>query len=596
MRGGASFQGLSGRILKANLFTGLLFGALWLAIILYFSAERERDGQIEDSTHRLSIEILECRRAEKDFQTGDLRASAFLEAALGAGSVGVPGTNLENWEKQAADMKAEIGKLEGLARGSDDFDQKVLKDLDDKADLYVNRFRDLTRAYHKLGFKDWGVEGDWRKIIREIEDAIKAINDPALTIAFLELRRDEKDYLLRGEEKLVAPLKQAVADLRARLKAHPAGAALGDKTDRYLAALDAYLELKRKIGLTAEDGLQGEMRRAIHDLDKDTQDILSKAVHLDERAASRFPWVLGLGALAGLVAAGAVGMGLGRRVAGPISELAASCQNAAAELQAAANQQATGTKEQATSMQEISTTINELLASSRQIADSARRVAQIAEHAGTAARAGDDTVRRSQDSIEGIRKQVDLIVTHMLDLGKKSQEIGGVLEIINELAEQTNILAINATIEAAGGGENGKRFGVVADEIRKLADRVGGSTKEIQTLVEQVRGAVNATVMATESGSKAVDAGARQFGEVAASFKQIAGLVGTNGEAGREIELTTKQQATAVEQVNSGVMGVGQATREMEASTSQTFQTATQLATVSRELARLVNSSGNGSA
>ena len=87
----------------------------------------------------------------------------------------------------------------------------------------------------------------------------------------------------------------------------------------------------------------------------------------------------------------------------------------------------------------------------------------------------------THESISGIRRQVDQIVSHMLELGKKSQEIGAVLDIVSELAEQTNILAINATIEAAGAGEAGKRFAVVADEIRKLADRVGGSTKEVRT-------------------------------------------------------------------------------------------------------------------
>src|ERR1700691_4992717 len=131
----------------------------------------------------------------------------------------------------------------------------------------------------------------------------------------------------------------------------------------------------------------------------------------------------------------------------------------------------------------------------------------------------------------------------MLDLGKKSQEIGSVLDIVSELAEQTNILAINATIEAIGAGETGKRFAVVADEIRKLADRVGGSTKEVRTLIDDVRSAVNTTVMATETGSKAVDAGARQFGDLASSFKQISGLVTTTTNAAREIELSTKQQS-----------------------------------------------------
>jgi hypothetical protein len=98
-------------------------------------------------------------------------------------------------------------------------------------------------------------------------------------------------------------------------------------------------------------------------------------------------------------------------------------------------------------------------------------------------------------------------VEHTLDLGKKSQQIGSILQIIDELSEQTNILSINASIEAAGAGEMGHRFGVVAEEIRKLADRVGGSTKEIRALIDDIRAAVNTTVMATESGAKAVDAG-----------------------------------------------------------------------------------------
>ena len=112
-------------------------------------------------------------------------------------------------------------------------------------------------------------------------------------------------------------------------------------------------------------------------------------------------------------------------------------------------------------------TIKELLATARQIAESAQRVAGMAAESASAAQSGDQTVQKTQVDVAGIRAQVDQIVSHMLDLGRKSQQIGAILEIINELAEQTNILAINATIEAAGAGEAGKRFSVVADEIRK---------------------------------------------------------------------------------------------------------------------------------
>ena len=176
----------------------------------------------------------------------------------------------------------------------------------------------------------------------------------------------------------------------------------------------------------------------------------------------------------------------------------------------------------------------------------------------------------------------------MLGLGKNSQEIGAVLEIVSELSEQTNILAINATIEAAGAGETGKRFAVVADEIRKLADRVGGSTKEIRTLIDDVRSAVNTTVMATETGSKAVDAGSRQFSDVASAFQKISGLVTTTTEAAREIELSTKQQTTAVEQVNVAISSVAQASKETETSASQTLQTVSQLSMLSRDLLRII--------
>jgi len=163
-----------------------------------------------------------------------------------------------------------------------------------------------------------------------------------------------------------------------------------------------------------------------------------------------------------------------------------------------------------------------------------------------------------------------------------------VLDIVSELAEQTNILAINATIEAAGAGDAGRRFGVVAEEIRKLADRVGASTKEIRTMVEDVRSAVNTTVMATEAGSKAVDVGTAQVVEMATAFRQIAGLVGTTTDAAREIELSTKQQATAVEQVNLAITGAAGATRETEASARETLQTASQLADLSSTVLTIV--------
>jgi methyl-accepting chemotaxis protein len=338
------------------------------------------------------------------------------------------------------------------------------------------------------------------------------------------------------------------------------------------------LQAREQLGRVTDTFVQLEQRR------------LDEARAQSTRSASIASTLLVSLADAAVLFAVATAVLLARALSRQVGSAVQHVQSSSAELQASANQQATGAKQTASALNEVTITMSELLATSRQIMESSQQVAHIAEETAGTARAGDQTVVTTQESIEGIRRQVNLIVGHMLDLGKKSQQIGGVLDMINELAEQTNILSINATIEAAGAGEHGKRFAVVGDEIRKLADRVAGSAKEIRALVEDIRGAVNTTVLATEGGSKAVDAGMHHFEEVTRGFKQIAGLVVTTTQAAREIELSTKQQMSAVEQVSSAITGAAQASREMEASSSQTLLTATQLAHLSHDLTLIVQS------
>lgn len=418
----------------------------------------------------------------------------------------------------------------------------------------------------------------------------------------------QRGFVITGDEAYLEPYRGAVdalpgtlEDLRDLLSDSASQEKRLDELEPLVTLKMA--ELKQTVDLRRTGGFESavavvrggegkktmdQVRHVVDQIDRDQRELLRARAEEVDASAAGARWTLLVGTLLGLLLVTGAGIVITRSLATQIGSAVQHVRSSSAELQTAANQQVAGAKEQATAMNQITTTISELLATSRQIAESARRVAQIAGEAGAAARSGDESVIKTKDAVGTIRRQVDAIVNHMLDLGKKSQQIGGILEIINELAEQTNILAINATIEAAGAGEMGKRFSVVADEIRKLADRVGGSTKEIRGLVDDIRAAVNTTVMATEGGSKAVDLGTRQFGEVATSFKQIAGLVATTSDAAKEIELSTKQQATAVEQVNVAVVNVSQAARESEASSSQTLQTSLQLTSLSRNLAQLI--------
>ncbi len=305
------------------------------------------------------------------------------------------------------------------------------------------------------------------------------------------------------------------------------------------------------------------------------------------RASQAIVVIIGLGVLTTCSAA-AVAWRLSRDLRREVGAAVGHIQSSSAQLEAAAAQQVNGGRDQASAMSEITTTISELLITSRQISEAAQRVSRIAEETETAARSGDSTIDQTRASITAIRSQVDQIVQHMLALGEKSQQIGLVVDLVSELAEQTNILAINATIEASGAGEWGRRFAVVAEEIRKLADRTAASAKEIRALIEDVRGAVNTTVMATEIGAKAVDAGSRQFDAATNSFREIAQLVSTTNDATREIELSTKQQTTAVEQVNVAISDTARVSRETEASAVQTKQTAAHLSLLSGDLLELV--------
>ena len=311
-----------------------------------------------------------------------------------------------------------------------------------------------------------------------------------------------RDYSLTGDRALLTTEREASAEyvriLAALTRAAPSPTGRGLLED--VAAKNAVYEtqLAKAIPAARVPGPAGVINDATRDPRLATSDAVT--TFLEHATASlttisnRATRSAGLAAdTVAVLTVAAVGLGiliaylvtraLSRQIGAAVSQV----QTSAADLETASGQQASSAKEEATAMAQITATMSELLATSRQIADTAQRVFGVAVQAASAARSGEGTVNDAYESVAGIQRQVNLIVDHMLELGGKSQEIGAVLDIVSELAEQTNILAINATIEAVGAGESGARFAVVADEIRNLADRVGGSAKEIRHLIDEVR-------------------------------------------------------------------------------------------------------------
>jgi methyl-accepting chemotaxis protein len=455
-------------------------------------------------------------------------------------------------------------------------------------------------------------------VVSAKNDAIDTAADALVSAEHLTTKAesrisDYRGYLLYGEQEyldatitdreqflaLVVQLRGTLTDPAARTLLEAVSVAEA----KHAAALQPVIEARKKMADTGDvTGLQGierlstatvtPVRKALQDAIGALTTEVRKDVQIARedsttRATQAIVLIIVLGCLS-MACGSVIAWRLNRDLRREVGTAVGHIQSSSAELEAAAAQQASGGRDQASAMSEITTTISELLITSRQISESAQRVSKIAEDTADAALTGDSTIDQTRASIAAIRSQVDQIVQHMLALGEKSQQIGGVVDLVSELAEQTNILAINATIEASGAGEWGRRFAVVAEEIRKLADRTAGSAKEIRALIDDVRGAVNTTVMATEIGAKSVDAGSRQFDDATSSFRRIAQLVATTNDATREIELSTKQQTTAVEQVNVAASDTARVTRETEASAVQTKQTAAHLSSLSGDLLELV--------
>jgi methyl-accepting chemotaxis protein len=257
---------------------------------------------------------------------------------------------------------------------------------------------------------------------------------------------------------------------------------------------------------------------------------------------------------------------------------------AASEVLVAAREQAAAASQQSSAVSETSATIEELAATAAQIAETAEQVASFASETLGFAEQGRSAVSASVEAMDQIASRVDQIASRALGLGEKGQEIGRILQVIDELADQTNLLALNAAIEAARAGEHGRGFAVVAAEIRKLAERSQESAGQIQSIVTQIQAETNATILASEEGSREVHAGSALARDVVGALERISGMVDETTTAAKEISIATQQQRSASEQVVSAMGQVADVSRQYAVGSKQAAAAATELNTLAGDL------------
>ncbi len=283
-----------------------------------------------------------------------------------------------------------------------------------------------------------------------------------------------------------------------------------------------------------------------------------------------------------------------------IREVATAIQNGAmesnkvasmiGEISRAIDGVSQGAQEQAKAVQQASQLTNEMNASIAQVAEIARKVKQGAELTTETAQGGSTTVEQTIQGMQIIKEKVDHSAERVREMGERSNEIGAIIETINDIASQTNLLALNAAIEAARAGEHGKGFAVVADEVRKLAERSASATDEIDDLIKGIQETIKEAVVAMEDGASEVDSGVKRANEAGEALTSILEAVRnvdeqatTAAEASDKMKLAAEELISSVDTVSSIVEENTAATEEMAASSSEATTAVESIASVSEE-------------
>ncbi|WP_174714073.1 methyl-accepting chemotaxis protein [Candidatus Viridilinea mediisalina] len=273
-------------------------------------------------------------------------------------------------------------------------------------------------------------------------------------------------------------------------------------------------------------------------------------------------------------------------------ELGSELASAAGELQTASQQQASGATEQASAVTQVSTTIEELGSTARQIAQSSDHVAQAAQQTLENLSSGQGAVDESIQAMERIRGRVSDVSNRVLSLGERSQQIGEIIDLIDDISDETHLLALNAAIEAAGAGEHGRRFAVVAAEVKSLANRTLAAAREVKGVIAEIRQATAAAVLAAEEGSKEVERGVELAHRAGQTMDNIVMVAERTAQSAAEIGLATAQQQSASEQVVETMREIAEVARQTALGARQMAESAAMLTAIADRLHGIVVSEG----
>ncbi len=305
---------------------------------------------------------------------------------------------------------------------------------------------------------------------------------------------------------------------------------------------------------------------------------------------NRLSLVIGGVSLLAIAAGLVIAFVLTRSITGELRAGVTQLSSSSAEILATTTQVASGAAETATAVSETTTTVEEVKQTAQVASQKAKYVSDSAQKSAQVSQTGKQAVDGTIEGMQRIREQMESIAESIVRLSEQSQAIGEIIASVNDLAEQSNLLAVNAAIEAAKAGEQGKGFAVVAQEVKSLAEQSKQATAQVRTILSDIQKATGAAVMATEQGSKAVEAGVKQSAQAAEAIRLLADSISEAAQAATQIAASSQQQLAGMDQVTLAMENIKVASTQNMAGTKQAEQAAQGLTGLAHRLSSMIES------
>ncbi len=505
-------------------------------------------------------------------------------------------------------------------------------------DSYAEGFNAIVDIYRTIGLnpKD-GLYGKLRDAVHTVESELDQAGGYRLLSQMLQLRRNEKDFMLRESAKYIDKFNTNINKFLATLDGEniPADtrARIREGMATYQTAFMQLFEAYKQRGLSSSEGLRGQMRETVHQTEGLLAELAEGArVEASEAIAAqnRFANIISL--LISIVLVLVV-VQIGRSILRPLeglgkvmaqvrtdTDLTLRCDlnnkdelgamadhfnqmqekfqqmlrgvaGSAGQLSAASETLAAVTEQTNTSISlqraetdQVAAAIHEMSATVQEVAHSASLAADAAHQADTEAHEGQSVVQKTSEEISHIANTVDAATQAIRQLDADSVNIGTVLDVIRGIAEQTNLLALNAAIEAARAGEQGRGFAVVADEVRTLASRTQQSTQDIQEMIERLQSGAKQAVTAMETGHEQAQGGVEQASRAGQSLLAITQAVTSINDMNQQILSAAEEQSAVAAEINQNVANITEIADQTSESAGITLRSSEELAQLASAL------------